>query len=168
MNHSETVIYKEVQKFRQWWFIVLVLLVIIPCWYGAIQQLIFKNPFGDNPASDPVMFGIWIVFGILFPVFLLSLKMETTIKTDGIYVMFFPFHRKPQRFPYSSIQSYLSVTYRPIRDYGGWGIRWGRDGKAYNVSGNRGLQLEFVDGKRLLIGSQKPEELEKAIRNISS
>jgi len=36
-------------------------------------------------------------------------------------------------------------------------------GKAYNVSGNRGVQLEFTDGKCLLIGSQKPEQLDSAI-----
>ncbi len=36
-------------------------------------------------------------------------------------------------------------------------------GKVYNISGNRGIQLDFIDGKRLSIGSQKPEELAKAI-----
>jgi len=36
-------------------------------------------------------------------------------------------------------------------------------GKAYNVSGNRGVQLELLNGGRILIGSQKPEELVKAI-----
>jgi hypothetical protein len=54
-------------------------------------------------------------------------------------------------------------TYRPIRDYGGWGIRYGRGGKAYNVSGNRGVMLELSDGQKLLIGSQRPEELANAI-----
>ena len=54
-------------------------------------------------------------------------------------------------------------SYNPIRDYGGWGIRWGTKGKAYNVSGNRGLYLEFSDGKQLLIGLQKPEEFVEAL-----
>ena len=54
-------------------------------------------------------------------------------------------------------------TYSPITEYGGWGIKWGSGGKAYNVSGNRGVQQEFTDGKRLLIGSQKPEQLDSAI-----
>jgi hypothetical protein len=54
-------------------------------------------------------------------------------------------------------------TYRPIRDYGGWGIRYGRNGKAYNVSGNRGVMLEFSHGQKLLIGSQKPGDLANAI-----
>ena len=54
--------------------------------------------------------------------------------------------------------------YRPILDYGGWGIRWGPGkGWAYNVSGNRGVQLELLDGKQLLIGSQNPEKLAQMI-----
>jgi len=55
------------------------------------------------------------------------------------------------------------LTYSPISDYGGWGIRYGSIGKAYNVSGNRGVQLELLNGERILIGSQKPEELAAAI-----
>ena len=54
-------------------------------------------------------------------------------------------------------------TYRPVRDYGGWGIRWGRDGKAYIIVGNEGLQLLLGDGEKILIGSQRPQELEAAL-----
>ena len=36
---------------------------------------------------------------------------------------------------------------------------------AYNVSGDRGVQLELVNGTRLLIGSQRSEELVKTIRS---
>ena len=54
-------------------------------------------------------------------------------------------------------------TYDPIGEYGGWGIKYGKMGKAYNVSGNRGVQLEFADRKSILIGSQKPEQLDSAI-----
>ena len=45
-------------------------------------------------------------------------------------------------------------TYRPIRDYGVWGVRYGRKGKACNTSGNRGAQQELSNSKRILIGSQ--------------
>ncbi|NVL91956.1 MAG: hypothetical protein HWN71_02845 [Desulfobacterales bacterium] len=55
------------------------------------------------------------------------------------------------------------MTYNPLKDYGGWGIRYGRGGRAYNVSGNRGVYLELSNGKSLLIGSLQPEELARAI-----
>ena len=55
-------------------------------------------------------------------------------------------------------------TYDPM-EYGGWGVRgWpDRYGWAYNVSGNRGVQIEFKNGHRLMLGSQRADELAKAI-----
>jgi hypothetical protein len=60
----------------------------------------------------------------------------------------------------------VSRVYRPIREYGGWGIRIGMAKKAYNVSGNRGVELEFEGGRKLLIGSSKPDQLASAIESI--
>ena len=66
--------------------------------------------------------------------------------------------------PIESIRSVEVVTYRPIADYGFWGIRSGRDGeRALIARGNRGVRLELTDGSKLLIGSQKPELLAAAL-----
>jgi hypothetical protein len=63
-----------------------------------------------------------------------------------------------------TVQKIEVVVYRPFADYGGWGIRTGRDGeRALNARGNRGVRLELTDGTRLLIGSQRPEALAIAI-----
>ena len=58
--------------------------------------------------------------------------------------------------------------YSPIAEYGGWGLRYGflGKGKAFNVSGDKGLQLEFMDNKKLLIGTSKPDELTEALKRI--
>jgi hypothetical protein len=62
-----------------------------------------------------------------------------------VYVRFFPWRAK--LIPFRDINRCEVRTYRPIREYGGWGIRYGRNGKAYNVSGDRGVQLEFIKGR---------------------
>ena len=74
-----------------------------------------------------------------------------------------PFHLGRRRFAFDDIASCEARTYRPLLEYGGWGIRWGPSGRAYNVKGNRGVQLVLSSGKRLLVGSQKAEELATAI-----
>ncbi|GIS68544.1 MAG: hypothetical protein CM1200mP8_1020 [Chloroflexota bacterium] len=48
-------------------------------------------------------------------------------------------------------------------DYGGWGIRYGKNGKAYNVSGDRGVLLTFKNGSRVMIGSGEVDSLNSAI-----
>ena len=64
------------------------------------------------------------------------------------------------------MSQYQTRQYKPIREYGGWGIRYGRGGKAYNVSGNKAVQLVLKNGKRLLIGSQRPDKLVEAIGSV--
>ena len=55
--------------------------------------------------------------------------------------------------------------YSPLREFGGWGYRVGPGGKAFNMQGNMGLQLEMMGGEKLLIGTRKPEELAAWVEN---
>lgn len=49
--------------------------------------------------------------------------------------------------------------------FGGWGIRYNFAMWEYNVSGNQGLIVTLKD-KKFLIGTQKPEEMQKAIKQF--
>lgn len=115
---------------------------------------------------------------IMGPVFILLMagllwlmwasRLVTEVRDDGVYVRFFPFHRHFKVFLWEDIESFEARTYRPILEYGGWGLRFGLGGTAYNVSGNRGLQLVLGSGgwsDRLLIGTQRPEELAMAVQS---
>jgi hypothetical protein len=158
----------EVQRFRQTWVLALVLpislFLIVLFGYGMIKQLILGHPWGGRPLPDialAIIGPLFILFGIGLACLFYSLKLVTEVQTDGLYVRFFPLtHHK---IPFEDIKHCEARTYSPIREFGGWGIRYGRRGKAYNVSGNRGVQLELSNGKRFLIGSGRPEELARAI-----
>ena len=89
-------------------------------------------------------------------------ELRTEVRDEGLYTRLFPLTRQ-HRFSWAEIQSCEARTFRPLFEHGGWGLRCTRDGKAYTVSGNRGVQLEFADGKRLLIGSQRADDLAIAI-----
>ena len=54
--------------------------------------------------------------------------------------------------------------YRPLLEYGGWGVRLGPAGWAYTTGGNEGVQLRLRTGIPVLIGSKHPRELEAAVR----
>ncbi len=163
MSEVSPVSFREVQRFGQAWVWVLVLMVTAVAWYGGYQQLILKKPFGNNPAPDSLMWVILGVVGIGFPLFFYYLRLVTEVRTDGLYYRFYPLHFRFHRLAFSDIAGCEAVTYRPIRDYGGWGIRFGPRGKAFNVRGNRGVELVLNDQSRILIGSQKPEQLAMAL-----
>jgi len=155
--------YREVQRFRQFWLWLLIAGIFGVTVWGFVQQILLGRPFGQNPAPDTVMMIIALVFGVAFPVLFYVANLTTEVRNDGLFYRFFPFHLGFRRISPESLVGYEVRTYKPIRDYGGWGIRYGRGSKAYNVSGNRGVMLVLSDGQRLLIGSQKPDDLANAI-----
>jgi len=155
------IIYREEQRFRQVWIGLLLAVLVGVVWWGFVQQIVLGKAFGDNPAPDVVMWIIWVIFGIGFPLFFYYLRLVVEVRSDGIHIRYFPIYSRTIAF--KDIKSYAVRQYRPILDYGGWGIRWSSKGTAYNVSGNRGVMLELADGKRILIGSQEPEMLAQAM-----
>lgn len=162
--------YQEVQLFRsQLWVCIVILAIAGLQWYIAYQQLILGRPVGTNPASNVVVIFFWIIFGIVIPFFFWFGGVRTEVRTNGLHLQIIPIPICAKHFDYAGIETYEACQYRPLRDFGGWGIRFGPKGKAYTVSGNKGLQLTFKSGKNLLIGSQYPDRLVEAIdRNISS
>lgn len=68
-----------------------------------------------------------------------------------------------RRIPLSDVRRAEATRYRPLLDYGGYGVRLGFKGWAYNVSGDGGVLVETMSGARVMIGSQRPRDLEAAI-----
>lgn len=135
--------------------------------FGVFKQVIGGQQFGDKPMSD---IGLILVTGftIILTLLIASSHLDTTIKNDGIYVRFFPFHLKTKHYTWDSLTKAFVRQYSPLAEYGGWGLRFGLSGKgtAFNVSGNQGLQLEFLNNKKLLIGTNRPNELTVALSKI--
>ncbi|MDP7357629.1 MAG: DUF6141 family protein [Pseudomonadales bacterium] len=157
-------LYAERQRFRQWWIWLLVLIGPVVSLWAIFQQLVMGSPFGNNPAPDYVLVVLVIIVGGGLPLFMYSTGLDTEVRDCGVCIRFRPFHRKWVVFGFGSIQKAEACTYSPLRDYGGWGIRYGRKGKAYNVSGNKGVMLVLSDGKSVLIGSGNHEILCSAIK----
>jgi hypothetical protein len=169
-QHSSNHEFHEEQRFRQPWVWLLLLIITLGLaglfMYGLYVQLYLGQPWGDRPMSDTGLamtatLSLLLMGGTVWLFYVL--KLVTQVDARGVQLRFFPLTRK--QIPFDTITSCRARTYRPIREFGGWGIRFSRKGRAYNVSGNRGVQLEFRQGKPLLIGSQQPEQLAAAINS---
>jgi hypothetical protein len=103
---------REVQR-PPWYANALVLIVAAIIWYGFIQQIIFGIPFGAKPASDTGMWGLFLLFGICFPLFFLSMKLVTKTEKEGLVIRFFPISlpcysiSTNQKHPSSALSSYV-------------------------------------------------------------
>ena len=160
-------IFTETQKFSQWWLWLILLGINGLFIFGVLKQVIGGQQFGERPMSDGgLLFAAGVTLLISF--LLLSARLDTVVKSDGIYVRFFPFHFKFKHYPWDTLTKSFVRQYSPLTEYGGWGLRLGLlgSGRAFNVSGDQGLQLQFTDAKKLLIGTRKPEELAKALEKL--
>jgi hypothetical protein len=135
-----------------------------------------------------VGFMIWAVFNqpgpilLLIPVVLVLLlipivfgRLVIIVDEQTVYVAFGLFGWPAQRISLNTIQKSSVVDYKPIRNFGGWGIRRGRlngeSTSAYTTRGNRGVLLELseeyricgVKTNRFLVSSRHPERLHAAI-----
>ncbi|MDL2239542.1 hypothetical protein LJC25_02980 [Bacteroidales bacterium OttesenSCG-928-K03] len=160
----EKILFEEKQYFRQWWLFIMLLPIVGIFVYGLIKQIFFDIPFGNNPMSDLGLI-ISSILIIIICLMMFFIGLETRITNYGIYIKFFPFNSNFKFFPWDDIASHEVIKYKPIRDYGGWGIRGSGKNKAYNVSGNYGLMLKFYNGNKLLIGTNKPDELKNQLKN---
>ncbi len=168
-------IFREEQRFTQsiwiWVFGIILVVSMLPVVWGTYEQLVLDKPFGDQPMSDTglILTDIF-TFGVLGAIgaLLIYARLITEVRDDGIYVRYPPFVRKWEVYQWSDLAQIEVRKYGPIREFGGWGWRLGLffKGRAYNVSGNQGLQLVTQSGKRLLIGTQRPDELAQAIEQV--
>jgi len=142
--------YYEIQQFRQIWVWLILLIVELAILFTILSRVI-----------SLVIIIIIISIGFGFIWLFYRMYLLTVIKEDGIQIKFFPF--TDFIIPFNKIKDYNIKEYRPIIDYGGWGIRWNKSGKAYTVSGKIGLQIELSNGKKILVGTQKPDALLQSV-----
>ena len=100
---------------------------------------------------------LWFVFGVGFPLFFLYLRLIVTVTNESINIHFRPLIRRV--IPIVEVTHVESRNYAPLLEYGGWGIRGLGGNRAYDVSGNRGVELILKDGRKVMIGSQKADDL---------
>ena len=131
-----------------------------------IWQVVLGHSIGEHPMSNGNVIG-WTIFLWLVYLRLITTKMVTkvepgklVISTLGLWTL--------RKISLKEVGKTEVVSYRPVEDYGGYGVRLTKRGRAYIASGDRGVRITFAKGGKILIGSQRPEELERAIAAASA
>ncbi|MBI2421957.1 MAG: hypothetical protein HYV27_03930 [Candidatus Hydrogenedentes bacterium] len=170
---DEQRLFREDQQFRQPWLWIMLVLISSPLlgttlWMMS-QQLIHGKVFSEvmTDGKLSVLGGILLLGNGLLLLFFAAAKLQVEVTTAGLFVRFKPLHRKVRKIELESVTAVIPVVYRPVAEYGGWGIRYVRHGKAYNIQGKLGVRIEYSNGCHLLIGTRYPNELAAAIAQLS-
>lgn len=164
---EDDVFYHEVQGVWELPAFALILLAALAAliWFSFILEIYWQIKLPDGQDFRAATGG-WLIFGILLPLLMLSVKLTTEVRQDGIYVRYFPFHLRWKKFLFKDISSYQIIRYQAMRRFGGWGIRFNFKGeRAYSLSGSEGIELRLKSGRMnvIVIGSQRPHEFKYAI-----
>lgn len=155
-------VFHEKQQFRQWWLIAILSITI-----GGILLNIYNKTEGlQNLGSNKLqVISLLITVIIIASIFILELR--TKIDSKGITANFDPFPFFKRHYNWSEIDKIYVRKYSALTEYGGWGIRGFGKAKAYNVSGNYGIQIVTKENKQFLIGTQKPQDVERVLKRYT-
>ena len=161
-------IFKEEQRFTQTWLkIILAISLIVPI------IVVSKEYLEENSKITTNEFILTLVGITVSVAFIFFIKLKTSIDEKGIHYQFYPFHLKMKLIKWEAIKKAQVRTYDPISEYGGWGLKggsfWNKEkGKCVNISGDIGIQVEFKNGKNLLIGTQKKEKAAHVLKTYKN
>lgn len=146
----------EHQRFSPW-FLAVILSVLVPI--GGV--ILFSMP-ADAASGEQwaAVLALAVAAGLNIAIFA-GFRMTTRVG-DGKITFGFPLGLS-RRVPLDRIEAVEVLRYRPLRDFGGWGLRIGGKGVMYNARGDRAVRLTLRGGQSVFIGSQRPEALAAAL-----
>jgi len=161
-------IFIEEQKFNQ-------KLVFIGLAFAFIVVSIVTLSNWNTPENEKFSSKIASLSGViiilLVALLFIFLKLKTRIDEMGIHYQFYPFHLSYKTILWVNIEHISIRKYDGLTEFGGWGMKFSffkKRGKCYTTKGDIGLQLELKNGKKILIGTQLKEELQRTLDNYQN
>jgi hypothetical protein len=148
--------YHEEQRFHGGIFGVLIAVIL----FEGIVTLIAVPSV--RPEQAPLLLIGPAVVALITILFTLS-HLDVDVTDDAVTIAF-RYLWPARRIALKDIVGLEVKRYRPLVDYGGWGVRLGPAGWAFSTGGNVGVKLRLRTGLPVLIGTSRPQELEAAIR----
>ena len=156
--------FHETQVLRQFHARILLALPPAALLVMTVRQVAFHHPWGHPPPSNGGLIFLTVLLWMVY-LRLITVRLVTDLTLSQLSVGLRGLWRQ-RRVPLAQIRSATAVRFDPVAEYGGYGIRSGPRGLAYIAAGDRGVQIELQDGRKLLVGSQRAEELARKIAQV--
>ena len=158
-------VFIEEQKFTK----PLVIIALSIAFIGVVVSNIKdweKIAQGSISEKIGALSGFLLIIAVAF--LFINLKLKTKIDENGVHYQFFPINISFRLIAWDSISNCYLRKYNAVFEYGGWGMKFNftkKIGRSFTTKGNIGLQLKLKNGKKILIGTQRKEEIERVLRN---
>ncbi len=152
--------YSEKSGFPSWIFWSIAAGTIIQSSIPLTLYLYEKNAHLID--SEPFDWLGLVIFGVV-GLLIFSIKLHVTVNAEGIIYKYPPFHYKPKLLHWDKIKSIELMKINPLKEFGGWGLRYGKLGTAYTTRGRFILHIEKTEGQPINITIAAPADFIKAI-----
>jgi hypothetical protein len=142
-----------------WWVHLLMLFVLLALLWPLMGVAVGDGGEGGSSLPGPgIVLHLLLGTGIPVLFYLFLGQLRTRVFSDAVEVSWGLAEVVRKRIPFEEIQEVRPVTYSPIKEFGGWGLRHGgRKKRAWNIRGDRAVLLTLGDGTRFYLGSDRPE-----------
>ncbi len=151
-------LFEEVQSFGRHglWFAMVSLFVIV---VFAFLQL---SAMGINRL---ILIPLIPAIALFFYLIMYFKRMKLHIRADenALEFMFIPVQDQFQVIEWKFVDQVEVVQTSGIRRLAGWGVQFGPT-RAYTIRGSEGVEISFPNGRKLFLGTERANELERIIR----
>lgn len=159
MDSQRRPIYKEWSPWSGW---------ILVVFWGSMFIAMATVSMAPGETGEERFWGLVILGVTTVAIQLLVAGLSVRLYRDHLVVGLGSVGLISKKIRYDQILRTESVTYSPIREFGGWGVRSGAGGrKVWSARGNHAVVLHLEDGTRLYVGSDSPHRLEERIRTVA-
>jgi len=155
----DKILFKETQKY----IVLMVAAVLSTVFFGVfcVVQICFGKPVGNHPAPDALLIVFFVVsVGTIFLAW--YQKLIVVITEDEIQISF-GILTSNKVIKVSDVKNITTRKYNAMKEFWGWGVRFKNNTTCFAVSGSDAIEIELKSGEKLLAGTQKMAEAEKAV-----
>ena len=147
--------YKEVVPAPVWVWLTLTLTLGLSLFlYLGLREAVHD----EAPTVIWVWDLIWVPsIAVIVAVILLLARLEIRVDDAQVLIRFGFVHLIDREIPRKNIERAEAITYRPIRQFGGWGVRRGRLRDkltgVYSIRGSTGVLVTLAEPMRIAFGT---------------
>lgn len=155
MQNDIKFLFKERQRFNQWYIWTLLLVIFM----FPLTLIAIGIPHDDRSGII-----IMAIIGLILVLVFFSINLKTEYNRESITINLFPFTGE-RNIPWSDVESFSIQQYIFV----GFGLRIQSKSNTvyYNISGNVGLHLLLKSGETVVIGTRQAEKLSSFLDMIS-
>lgn len=160
---SDENLFYEVQKSPKWLLLVVLALLNGIFLFAVVSQIFDRIQTQEHSYVDLEIVISWLIV-ILASLFFRNIRLETVIRNRAVYVRFYPFQRSFRMFPLDVVGNFhirevkIMSKRRTFKPFGRH--------LAFYMFGKYGVQLEFINGRSLFIGTKKPREIIEVLEQL--